>query len=165
MPHKSTDLKLTAVDHYLNVSHNLIDTSQIFKCSVGSLYYWVQQYSQTNSLTRRNRVSCSYKMRRAHVAEAIHFLSLHKTVSIPELHSYLQSKFYDYSITDDHLRRIIRDNNFTRKRTRHGHYPKIRHKSPTDRKADLQAFYSVVSTFPIDKIISIDETSLTPFML
>jgi len=40
----------------------------------------------------------------------------------------------------------------------------MRHKSPTDRKADLQAFYSVVSSFPIDRIISIDETSLTPFM-
>jgi transposase len=40
----------------------------------------------------------------------------------------------------------------------------MRHKNPTNRKADLKAFYSVVCSFPIDKIISIDETSLTPFM-
>jgi len=40
----------------------------------------------------------------------------------------------------------------------------VRHKNPTNRKADLKAFYSVVSSFPMDKIISIDETSLTPFM-
>ena len=164
MPHKSTDLKLTAVQHYLNISHNLIETSHIFNCPVTSLYYWVQRYTQSDSLARMNRPSCSYKVRRVHVAEALHYLSLHKTISIPELHAYLQTKFNDYSITDDHLRRIIRDNNFTRKRTRHGHYPKMRHKSPTDRKADLQAFYSVVSSFPIDRIISIDETSLTPFM-
>lgn len=27
MPHKSTDLKLTAVQHYLNISLNLVETS------------------------------------------------------------------------------------------------------------------------------------------
>jgi len=127
-----------------------------------TLYRWVNHYLKYGSFERLHRPTCSYKIRKVHVAEALHFLSLHKTVSIPALHAYLQSKFDDYSITDDHLRRVIRDNNFTRKRTRHGHYPKMRHKSPTDRKADLQAFYSVVSTFPIDKIVSIDETSLTP---
>ena len=40
------------------------------------------------------------------------------------------------------------------------HYPKVRHKNPTNQKADLKAFYIVVSSFPIDKIISIDEISL-----
>lgn len=71
-------------------------------------------------------------MRKVHVAEALHYLSLHKTVSIPELHAYLQTKFDDYSITQGqgHFLRVIRDNNFTRKRTRHGHYPKIRHIQP-----------------------------------
>jgi len=89
---------------------------------------------------------------------ALLYLSSHQTVSIPELHAYLKNKFDDFSITDDHLRRVVRDNNLTRKRTRHGHYPKVRHKNPTNRKADLKAFYSVVSSFSMDKIISIDET-------
>ena len=164
MPHKSADFKLIAVQHYLNSSHNLLETCNIFQCHLMTLYRWVKHFLQYGSFERLYRPSCSYKIRKVHVAEALNYLSLHKTISIPELHVYLQNKFDDYSITDDHLRRVIRDNNFTRKRTRHGHYPKVRHKSPTDRKADLQAFYSVVSSFPVDKIVSIDETSLTPFM-
>jgi len=164
MPHKSVDLKLPAIQYYLFHSHSLNDTCRIFHCSKSSLHRWVIQYLKTKSLHRVHPPSCSYKIRQTHVDEALLYLSLHQTVSIPELHSYLKNKFDDFAITDDHLRRVIRDNNLTRKRTRHGHYPKIRHKTPTNRKADLKAFYSIVSSYPMDKIISIDETSLTPFM-
>ena len=164
MPHKSADLKLLAVQHYLLTSHRLGETYKIFNCHLMTLYRWVQHFLTYGSFERQHRPSCSYKIRQTHVDEALLYLSLHQTVSIPELHAYLKNKFDDFCITDDHLRRVIRDNNLTRKRTRHGHYPKIRHKNPTNRKADLKAFYSVVSSFPMDKIISIDETSLTPFM-
>jgi transposase len=103
-------------------------------------------------------------MKQSHVAEAIKYLSEHQTTSIPELHTYLDAKFDDYTITDDHLRRIIRDNNLTRKRTKHGHYPSVRRRQETDRKADLRAFYVKTTAHDINKIVSIDETSLTPFM-
>jgi len=142
MPHKSIDLKQTAVLHYLNISNNLIETR------------WVLRYIQTNSLLRLHPPSCSYKIRKIHLDEALQYLSSHQTASIPELHAYLKNKFDDFSITDDHLGRVIRDNNLTRKRTRHGHYPKMRHKNLTDRKADLKTFYySVVFSFLMDKMM------------
>ena len=156
MPHKSTDFKHVAVHHYLYPSHNLLETCQIFHCHIRTLSRWVQHFLFYGSFERQHRPSCSYKIRRVHVDEALLYLSSHQTVSIPEIHAYLKNKFDDFSITDDYLRRVIRDNNLTRKRTRRGHYPKVRHKNPTNRKADLKTFYSVVYSFPMDKIISID---------
>ena len=148
MPHKSIDFKHVAVHHYLNTSRNLLETCQIFHCHIRTLSRWVHHYKIYGSFERLHRLSCSYKIRKIHLDEALHYLSSHQTVSIPELHSHLKNKFDDFSITDDHLRRVIRDNNLTCKRTRHGHYFKVRHKTPTDRKADLKGFYSVISSFP-----------------
>ena len=120
MPHKSIDLKLTAVLYYLDHSHTLEDTCRVFHCSKSSLHRWVIQYLETQSLHRLYPSACSYKIRQIHVDEALLYLSSHQTVSIPELHAYLKNKFDDFSITDDHLRRVVRDNNLTRKRTRYG---------------------------------------------
>ena len=52
----------------------------------------------------------------------------------------------------------------TRKRTRHGHFPTQRYRRPVNRSQQLRAFYNVTDAHPINRIISIDETSLTPFM-
>jgi transposase-like protein len=41
MPHKSQDYKVTAVQHYLNVSHNREETCRIFGCKSITLGRWV----------------------------------------------------------------------------------------------------------------------------
>ena len=53
---------------------------------------------------------------------------------------------------------MIRDNNITRKRTHHEHYPKERYGKPTDIKKE-------VSKYSLDKIICLDETSIQPSLL
>jgi hypothetical protein len=78
-----------------------------------------------------------------------------------ELYKIIKKKYKDFDITSQHLGQVIRDNNITRKRTRtrHEHYPKERYGKPTDIKKELKAFYK-----EIDKIISLDETSIKPAM-
>ena len=44
-----------------------------------------------------------------------------------ELKKIIKKKFINFNITSQHLGQVIRDNNITRKRTRHKHYPKERY--------------------------------------
>ena len=44
-----------------------------------------------------------------------------------ELVKLIKVKFINFDITPQHLGKIIRDNNKTRKRTRDEHFPKIRY--------------------------------------
>ena len=82
-----------------------------------------------------------------------------------ELVKLIKKKYKDFNITPHHLGQIIRDNNITRKRTRHEHYPKERYGKPTDLKNDLKNFYKEISKYSLNKIISLDETSIKPAMI
>jgi hypothetical protein len=82
-----------------------------------------------------------------------------------ELVKIIKKKYNDFDITPQHLGQILRDNNITRKRTRHEHYPKERYGKLTDHKKDLKNFYKEVSKYSLDKIISLDETSIKPAMI
>ena len=75
MPHKSADFKLIAVQHYLNSSHNLLQTCNIFHCHIMTLYRWVNHYLQYGSFERLHRPTCSHKIRKVHVADALHYIS------------------------------------------------------------------------------------------
>ncbi len=162
--HKSNDFKQAAINHYLNVSHNLLETSRIMGCNNKTLGRWVDRFEQDGNLERQNRVPVSYKIAEGQVNYATNYLREHKTTSMAELHGIMLGHFPNFNVTPQHLGKVIRDKNLTRKRTRHGHYPKQRYRQPTDLKADLQAFYAKTAAHAINKIICIDETSLTPFM-
>jgi len=82
-----------------------------------------------------------------------------------ELHKIIKKKYKDFDITSQHLGQVIRDNNITRKRTRHEHYPKERYGKPTDIKKELKAFYKEISKYSLNKIISLDETSISPALI
>ena len=58
------------------------------------------------------------------------------------------------------LTRIIRENNYTRKRTRTRHYPETRYRKPINLKNIMKAFYTETDKYSLNKIISIDETSI-----
>jgi hypothetical protein len=72
----------------------------------------------------------------------------------------MKRKYKDFDITPQHLGSIIRNNNRTRKRTRHQHYPKERRKQLTDKNKEMEAFYAEVHKYPLNKIICLDETSV-----
>ena len=77
-----------------------------------------------------------------------------------ELHKIIKKKYKDFDTTPRHLGQVIRDNNITRKRTRHEHYPKERYGKPTDIKKELKAFYKEVGKYTLNKIICLNETSI-----
>ena len=81
-------------------------------------------------------------------------------LTMDELLFEMKHKYKDFDITRQHLGRVVRANNRTRKRTRHQHFPKERYKKPTNKENEMNDFYKEVSKYPIDKIICLDETSV-----
>lgn len=160
MPHNSVDYKLSAVQYYLNNNDNIRKTCKIFGCKKSTLQRWISRYKSTNNLTRRNRKPISYKITQPQVKSALQLLKTNEQITMDEMVYDMKKKYTTFDITPQHLGHIIRDNNKTRKRTRHEHFPKERYKKPIDKQTELNKFYSRVRQFPINKIICLDETSV-----
>ena len=163
--HKSKDYKLSAVKYYINNDVSLDDVCVIFDCPKQSLYRWVKRYEELEEIKRINREPISYKITKEQVKYAIQKLKENEQITMEELHKIVKKKYKDFDITPQHLGQVIRDNNITRKRTRHEHYPKERYGKPTDIKKELKAFYKEISKYTLDKIICLDETSIQPALL
>lgn len=162
--HKSEDYKISAVKYYLNNNVSLDDVCKIYDCPKQSLYRWVKRYNDLEELRRLNRKLISYKITKEQVKYAIQKLKENEQITMEELHRIVKKKYKDFNITPQHLGQVLRDNNITRKRTRHEHYPKEQYGKPTDIKRELKIFYKEVSKYSLDKIICLDETSIKPFM-
>ena len=132
--HKSEDYKLSAVKYYLNNDVSLDDVCKIFDCPKQSLYRWIERYEELEEIKRLSRKSISYKITKKQVKYAIQKLKENEQISMEELYKIIKKKYKDFDITSQHLGQVIRDNNITRKRTRHEHYPKERYGKPTDIK-------------------------------
>lgn len=112
---------------------------------------------------RQNRPPISYKITKEQVDFAVEYLR-NQTVSTKELHAAIKEVFPDFDVTPRHLAAVVRDMNLTRKRTRHGHFPKTRFRKEVNRNDELKKFFAVTINHDLNKIVCIDETSLTPFM-
>ena len=165
LKHKSEDYKLSAVNYYLNNDVSLDDVCKIFDCPKQSLYRWVKRYNDLEEIKRLNRIQLSYKITKEQVKYAIYKLKENEQITMEELYKIIKKKYKDFDITPQHLGQILRDNNITRKRTRHEHYPKERYGKLTDLKNDLKKFYKEISKYSLNKIISLDETSIKPAMI
>ena len=162
--HKSEDYKLSAVKYYLNNDVSLDDVCEIFNCPKQSLYRWIKRFNELGEIGRLDRKPISYKITKEQVKYAIQKLKENEQITMEELCKIVKKKYIDFNITSQHLGQVIRDNNITRKRTRHEHYPKERYGKPTDIKKELKVFYKEISKYSLDKIISLDETSIQPAM-
>lgn len=87
-------------------------------------------------------------------------LEITPTLSISMLWQKIKSKYNDFDITETHLSRVIRDNNYTRKRTKIRHYQETRYNKPINYIKEMKFFYKITDKYSIHKIISIDETSI-----
>ena len=163
--HKSEDYKITAVKFHLENESSFVNTCKIFKCSERSLKRWIEKYKTQHNITRNNRVAVSYKITQEHVKDALQLLKENEQITMNELQYQLQKKHKTLDISPQHLGTIIRENNKTRKRTRHSHFPNIRYDKPIFKQTELSKFYSGISKYPINKIISIDETAIRPVMM
>lgn len=163
--HKSEDYKITAVKFHLENESSFVNTCKIFKCSERSLKRWIEKYKTQHNITRNNRVAVSYKITQEHVKDALQLLKENEQITMNELQYQLQKKHKTLDISPQHLGTIIRENNKTMKRTRHSHFPNIRYDKPIFKQTELSKFYSGISKYPINKIISIDETAIRPVMM
>ncbi len=160
MTHKSEDYKISAVKYYLNNKDNIRKTCKIFDCKKSTLQRWIQRYNTSKNLTRRNRKPVSYKITKPQVKTALELLKQNEQLTMNELEFDMKKKYPTFNITPQHLGQVIRDNNKTRKRTRHEHFPKERYKKPIEKQTELNKFYNRVKQFHMNKIICLDETSV-----
>jgi transposase len=156
---------MSAVKYYINNNVSLDDVCKIFTCPKQSLYRWVKKYQNFEELTRFNRKPISYKITKNHIKYAIKKLKENEQITMEELHKIIFKKYKDFNITPQHLGKVIRDNNITRKRTRHKHYPRERFGKLTNIKQELKSFYKTISKYSLNKIICLDETSIQPAMI
>jgi len=160
MKHKSVDYKLSAVNYYLNHEDGYDNTCKIFDCKKSSLKRWIHKYKTSKNLTRKNRKPISYKITKPQVKTALELLKKNEQLTMNELAFDLKQKYPTFNITPQHLGHVIRDNNQTRKRTRHEHFPKERYKKPIDKQTEMNSFYQKIKHYPLNKIICLDETSV-----
>jgi len=160
MTHKSEDYKISAVKYYLKNKDNIRKTCKIFDCKKSTLQRWIKRYKTNKNLTRRNRKPISYKITKPQVNTALELLKQNEQLTMNELAVDMKKKYTKFNITPQHLGQVIRDNNKTRKRTRHEHFPKERYKKPIEKANEMNKFFTEVRKFPINKIICLDETSV-----
>lgn len=163
--HKTEDYKLSAVKYYLKNDFSMEYVCDIFECKKQSLSRWVDRYLLENSIKRHNRLPVSYKITKEQVKYAIQKVKKNEQITMTELVKIVKKKFKDFDITSQHLGKVIRDNNLTRKRTRHKHFPVMRYGKPIKKQKELDKFYKKVDEYKLNKIISLDETSIKPAML
>lgn len=165
--HKSIDYKLSAVKFYIN-NHNkysMNDISKIFDCPKQSLSRWVDRYNTYGNIDRKNKQQLSYKITKEHVNFVLKLLKENKHYSLLELTKKVREKYDDFDVTPQHLGKVMRDNNITRKRTKLSHFPKKRFGKEINFNNELSKFYNVIDKYNINNIISIDETSIQPYMV
>lgn len=140
------------------------EVSNIFGINIRTFQRWLYIYNKNIPIERKKRISGSYKIKKKHVKYSLQMIKRNPHISINTLHELIKKKFSDYSITLQHLGKVIRDNNITRKRTAKRHYPKTRYGKTVNLKKELKQFYSVVDKFTLDKIICLDEISIHAMM-
>ena len=70
---------------------------------------------RTNQYERMSRNATSYKIKEKHIKYLLKIIRKNPTWSIKIIWANMNSKFSDFEVTENHLSRVIRDNNITRK--------------------------------------------------
>lgn len=162
--HKSSDLKLVAVRHFLK-TQNQVQTAKLFECSERSLMRWFERYKKGEALDRHNREPKAYKVTKEHVAFIIGLVTKNPEITVAEVWTAFKVKFPKTTLSRVHIGRIMRNNNYTLKRTRVRHEPQKRFGKDVNIKDMLKKFYEDVKKHKVEDIICIDETSLNAFMV
>ena len=155
----SSDYKLSAIKHY-EQSDNLTETCRVFHCYRKTLKLWYDKYKATGSLTRKNREQGSYKVKKELVQYAIKRIREKPDIFIKDLLEEVKQKYPDIPISRQHLGRILRNENKTRKRLRHIHQPATYWGKPRDHNKEITDYLAKIQKQPIDKIIALDETAI-----
>ena len=158
--HKSTDYKLSTVEHYLNTNNiSLENTCEIFKCSRQSLCRWVQRYLITGTVQNKQRKEGSYKVKRSHVLFIKNLIKEKPDIFLWQILEQLNEK-YKIKISKSHLINIIKYLNLTYKKFYENHNPITRFGKEINYKEAFKEFFDKIKKYKIEDLISIDETSI-----
>ena len=155
----SSDYKLSALKHY-EQSDNLTETCRVFHCYRKTLKLWYDKYKSSGSLTRKHRKQGSYKVKKELVQYAIKHIREQPDIFIKDLLDKVHKKFPDILISRQHLGRILRNENKTRKRLKHIHQPATYWGKPRDHNKEIEDYLAKIQKHPLDKIIALDETGI-----
>jgi transposase len=145
---------------YKNNNVSYVKVASIFQIGEKTLRRWIKRFDEEQSLERKNKKAISYKITQNQVKYLLKLVNKYPTFSIRLLWSKMHEKFDNFIISESQVRRVIRDNNITRKRTRVRHYPDTRYNKPINLNNLMKTFYEEVDKYALNKIISIDETSI-----
>mgnify|MGYP001496884310 CR=1 FL=1 len=162
--HKSEDYKMSAVKYYLESNENQEKVCKIFKCSVRSLYRWIERYKNEDEIKRHYRKPIAYKVSKEHVKFILDEIKKDKTITTEDLLIKFKEKFKDIELTRRHISNIIRDNNNSLKITRYRHEPEKRFGKEININEKLKEFYKEIKKYKLEDIICIDETSVNALM-
>jgi len=162
--HKSEDYKISAVKYYLESNESQEKVCEIFKCSVRSLYRWIERYKNENEIKRHSRIPIAYKVSKKHVKFILDEIRKDKTITTEDLLIKFKKKFKDIELTRRHISNIIRDNNNSLKITRYRHEPEKRFGKEININKKLKEFYKEIKKYKLEDIICIDETSVNALM-
>ena len=160
--HHTEDYKLSAVKYALKTG-NQEETCRIFDCKRPSLHRWIDSYKATGSpirKTQKNRVA--YKVHKEHIDFLREELKKKPDIFMGDLKVLLEKKYPEVSLSREHIGKLLRDNNKTRKRLRKIHQPATYRGKPREHQKEVSTFIQEARKYSMDKIICLDETALYP---
>jgi len=89
------------------------------------------------------------KITKQQVEYALKLLKNNEQITMLELSKQIKKKYKDFNITPQWLGKVLRDNNKTRKRTRHEHFPTTKYNKPIYKKIELTKFYKEIKKISI----------------
>jgi len=117
------NVKKLAINYYINNNVSQEEISDIFGITSRTFRNWYNKYINNNNLDRKKRSTTSYKIKQIHVNFLIKTITNNQSISIHKLTLLLKNKYKNLDISEEHIRRVITDNNITLKRTSKRHYP------------------------------------------
>jgi transposase len=120
---------------------------------------WYNKYKATGSLTRKNREQGSYKVKKELVQYSIKRIREKPDIFMKDLLEEVKQKYPDIP-SRQHLGRILRNENKTRKRLRHIHQSATYWGKPRDHNKEITDYLGKIQKHPINKIIALDETAI-----
>ena len=158
--HKSLDYKETVVEYY-HKTKSLQKACEPFGCNKMTLWRWIQR-SQAGELTNKVREG-AYKVTEEMVDRLVQEVKRDPDFTLAQMQDLIQRGF-GVTLSQRHLTRIMRDNNYTLKQKNKRHFPDTYRNQPRFQKEEIKEFFNKVRKQPLDKIISIDETSIVSGM-
>ena len=155
----TNDYKLSAVKYALKTD-NQVETCEIFDCKRQSLQRWIKTYKNTGKVFRNKTQRTSYKITQAHIDFLRKELRNKPDIFMNDLKLLFESKFPSITISREHIARLLRDNNKSRKRLRRVHEPKTYRGQERNHKKEVTDFIAEARKYDMSKIICLDETAI-----